>query len=76
MRDLLLIDLTDREILQELPRTAQSDVGVVCRPHDPIRSYNLIDELELREVEHATRRDPDIVLVDLADLARKSCWLA
>jgi hypothetical protein len=42
---------------------------VIDREHDAIGAQHLSDEKEMRQIEHAARRDEDLVAVCLADRA-------
>src|ERR1700735_5102495 len=64
--------LADCEPLEEFPRSVQRKERVIDRPDDPVGADDLIDELEVREAEHAAWRNPDLAPVDLADGARQA----
>ncbi|MCY1438112.1 hypothetical protein D9M71_542980 [compost metagenome] len=62
MRDLFLVLLAYRCILQKCPGAFIGVVRVIHGKHDPVRPHCLKGVLELRQVEHPAGRDVDIVL--------------
>lgn len=60
MRNFLFVILADGQTLEKLPRSVERQERVIDRPDDPVGTHDLVNEIEVRQPEHAAWGDPDV----------------